>query len=254
MSKRIGFTLIELLVVVSIIALLLAILLPSLSEARDHAMKVACAANLRGIGIGHAGYVSEHGYAPVMPDKWQSFSRPNEQNLAFLRRYVYDGADDPSPNSILFCPANRERKRTLNKGMHYHWAVGSWTGDHPSEYLNLPLWLRFHRLPELPGGGAILYDGVVHLAGWQNRANNHGWTEDGRTRGGNVLFHDGHSVWEGENHWKLRFAYEGTTYPTDHLILRVWGTRDRFGYGPPNARLYAWNRIWRYLVDQSPVP
>jgi prepilin-type N-terminal cleavage/methylation domain-containing protein/prepilin-type processing-associated H-X9-DG protein len=47
MRRSDGFTLIELLVVISIIALLLAILIPALNKGRDSAMATACGANLK---------------------------------------------------------------------------------------------------------------------------------------------------------------------------------------------------------------
>jgi prepilin-type N-terminal cleavage/methylation domain-containing protein/prepilin-type processing-associated H-X9-DG protein len=58
--RRRGFTLVEILVVVGIIAMLIALLLPSLSKAREAANRVACAANLRSIGQGFFLYANDN--------------------------------------------------------------------------------------------------------------------------------------------------------------------------------------------------
>ena len=67
MSKHIktGFTLIELLVVISIIALLIAILLPALGAARRSAANADCLSRMRSIGVAVTAYeVENKGFLP----------------------------------------------------------------------------------------------------------------------------------------------------------------------------------------------
>jgi prepilin-type N-terminal cleavage/methylation domain-containing protein/prepilin-type processing-associated H-X9-DG protein len=65
MSRKHGaFTLIELLVVVAIITLLISILLPSLSQAKEKSRAVVCASNLHQLGLALQEYTCEEGHYP----------------------------------------------------------------------------------------------------------------------------------------------------------------------------------------------
>jgi prepilin-type N-terminal cleavage/methylation domain-containing protein len=57
---RSGFSLLELLVSIAVIALLLSMLLPLLSRAREAGYRAVCANNLRQLNIGWQGYLQDH--------------------------------------------------------------------------------------------------------------------------------------------------------------------------------------------------
>lgn len=122
MRHRAGFTLIELLVVVAILALLLAILLPSLSHARAASTRTACASGLRQIGIAiHAYAMEDQGRIPCGPDRPLPYFPPRRWN-EWASNQVWAGHADPAerfPNglglllagtltmpNVLFCPAD----------------------------------------------------------------------------------------------------------------------------------------------------
>lgn len=72
---RRSFTLVELLVVISIIAILMALLLPTLQSARDVAKRAHCMSNLRQIALGSMNYAND----------WKGYGMGSTQNWLYAR-------------------------------------------------------------------------------------------------------------------------------------------------------------------------
>jgi len=60
MSRRIGFTLIELLVVIAIIAILMAVLIPAMNNAREQGKRAVCLNNLKGLVMAWLMYADDN--------------------------------------------------------------------------------------------------------------------------------------------------------------------------------------------------
>lgn len=111
-----AFTLIELLVVISIIALLVAILLPALSQARDSARTVQCKSRMRQVGLATYAYRADHNqYFPVnylWGGQWPDYGSEVYRFGLQIAPYMgltdgakYDIYSAPSQN-LMQCPAN----------------------------------------------------------------------------------------------------------------------------------------------------
>jgi prepilin-type N-terminal cleavage/methylation domain-containing protein len=98
-NSRNGFTLVELLVVIAIIAMLVGVLLPALTAARETAKRTLCASNLKQLGVGSAIYANERTYLPynyVTGPLTGSVSTTKGYNN-FLLTYIINATDlDPS--------------------------------------------------------------------------------------------------------------------------------------------------------------
>jgi prepilin-type N-terminal cleavage/methylation domain-containing protein/prepilin-type processing-associated H-X9-DG protein len=182
-----GFTLVELLVVIGIIAVLIGILLPTLSRAREQANRTVCLSNLRTLGqamILYANDSKDRLPNSNPPNSAYDYEAINFVLVSFCQKYI-------KVPGVFHCPADTsaipDRIETADYILRdsarcsYDFYSVFWQPEYG------PRLVKMKEAPlawDLNGGSSTRIDGQ-----------NHG------IKGGNVVLADGHAEWQEQKRW-----------------------------------------------------
>ena len=189
-----GFTLVELLVVIGIIAVLVALLLPSIAKARESSRRTKCMSNLRQLCSAMVLYTAENnGRLPNSnpTNTVGDYNATNEVLIALNDNYL------KSPQ-VFYCPSDRD-------DMPEQIVTADYTLPNSARvsYDFYSVWWLPDKGPKLPQikEAPVAWD----LDGGNGNGDlyqNHGKT------GGHVVYGDGHVDWQDEREW------DGDNWPT----------------------------------------
>jgi prepilin-type N-terminal cleavage/methylation domain-containing protein/prepilin-type processing-associated H-X9-DG protein len=216
--RKRGFGIIELLVVIGIIALAIAMLMPSLCRSRETANRVKCASNLRSVGQAMLLYANDNkGAYPratfvegALPTWGTAAPAPNDVSAAL---FILLRTQDITPE-VFVCPSSNAEKWDFGGGSNTAMNWSNWTDVNRNlSYSYHNPYSKYHQPggppePEMlavefavaadinPGVGGNYSDvtavTTTSSARDMKRANSKNHDEDGQ----NVLYGDGHVSFE----------------------------------------------------------
>src|SRR5437667_7158266 len=259
-----AFTLVELLVVIGIIALLISILMPSLSAARERACRVRCGSNLRQIGQGLLLYANDN--KGIYP---RTVCNNTAGYTCFTNAAATDpfGPGGPLPNDVsaalfllvrnadlnpevFICPSSNAEKDTLGnkppnqrsnfvseRNLSY-----SYTNPYPAEQsvgagykLNGNVAADLAIAADRNDGDQVLSVASNSPASEQKKINSHNHEQEGQ----NVLFNDMHVEW-------TNISWVGANRDCIYSIAKITGT-------PPQQMDPAASANWPKLTAAQPA-
>lgn len=230
-----AFTLIELLVVIAVIALLMAILMPSLQLARDQAKRIHCVSNLKTLTLGWLMYKDEFdgkivpGHTgrrtdtevgwrnqlqwvdepPALDSSWALKREAIGRGLLF--NYVGDEVD------IYRCPADRRRESSaLPVAFRTFSVAGGANGESWDSYHRATLYTEI----EQPATKYVFVEEMdtrgLNRGSWQMNPRDKSWTDPvamWHNKKSTLAFADGHAemhTWQSPSfiNWNLKFMNE----------------------------------------------
>ncbi len=218
-KRPMSFTLIELLVVIAIIAILAALLMPALQQAKDKAKQALCQSNVKQVYLDAFNYAMDYnGYVPAPAGGAPNSNASQENGMYQLQVYHRGAAETGFPwgnfkVSIYVCPSSRIPKHLDDdeRGVTYkvnRYPYNKLTGDGNSKTA-----AKFEMLPKSAKAGKpsspdrVIFmaegDGDVNgyfvygattatLKDWGTEFQWHLCTFHNRKKSMNLLFFDGH--------------------------------------------------------------